>query len=313
MTEPTKARADAAERSAAFALLVHSAAPDLATLRAAALWLVLAAGLEALGPLLGKAFIDTYLLPRNPDLPAIAGLLGGALLAATGIEGALTLATLLYLPPIVAAWRLEYRNPFLAGGRAALIARIASGFAVVRHDPRLLGVMVVTVIFNLWGWPATSMVPVIGAGALALSAPQIGVLAGMDGLGSLVAAVFLAVWLRPGGFRASYVGGTAAYLAATVAFALAPGPLTAGVALLGVGMASAGFSVMQSTLVYVLAPAEARSRVFGVLAVCIGSAPIGFLHVGLLADWLGAPAATALTGIEGLLALALTRRWWHRI
>ena len=81
MTEPTKARADAAERSAAFALLVRSAAPDVATLRAAALWLVLAAGLEALGPVLGKAFIDAYLLPRHADLPAIAGLLGGALVA----------------------------------------------------------------------------------------------------------------------------------------------------------------------------------------------------------------------------------------
>ena len=42
-------------------------------------WLVLAAGLEALGPLLGKCLIDDYLLPRNADLPAIAGLLLGAL------------------------------------------------------------------------------------------------------------------------------------------------------------------------------------------------------------------------------------------
>ena len=84
MTEITKARADAADRRAAFALLVHSAAPDVATLRAAALWLVLAAGLEALGPVLGKAFIDTYLLPRRADLPAIAGSCcgGGAVEAA---------------------------------------------------------------------------------------------------------------------------------------------------------------------------------------------------------------------------------------
>jgi hypothetical protein len=70
---------------------------------------------------------------------------------------------------------------------------------------------------------------------------------------------------------------------------------------------------MQSTLVYVLAPPEARSRVFGVLAVCIGSAPIGFLHLGLLADWIGAPYATALIGVQGLLAILLTRRWWRTI
>ena len=76
-----KAKPDALDRRAALALLVHSAAPDAPVLRAAVLWLVLAAGLEALGPLLGKVFIDRHLLPRHADLGAIAGLLGGALLA----------------------------------------------------------------------------------------------------------------------------------------------------------------------------------------------------------------------------------------
>ncbi len=239
--------------------------------------------------------------------------MGGVLLATLGIEGAFALGTALYLLPLVAAWRLAYRNPYLAAGGPSLLARIAGGFGVVRRDPRLVGTMVVTLIFNLWGWPATSMVPVIGADQLGLSAAMIGVLAGMDGLGALASAAALAVMLRPGGFRMTYVGGTALYLAATVAFALSPEPISAGAALVVIGAASSCFGVMQSTLVYVLAPPEARSRVFGVLAVCIGSAPIGFLHLGLLADWIGAPYATALIGIEGLVAILLTRRWWRTI
>ena len=81
MTALDKASSDPQERRAALGLLVHSAAPDAPLLRRAVLWLVLAALLEALGPLLGKAFIDTHLLPRHADLGAIAGLLGGALLA----------------------------------------------------------------------------------------------------------------------------------------------------------------------------------------------------------------------------------------
>ena len=43
----------------------------------ASAWLLLAAGLEALGPLIGKFLIDNYLLPRNAQLPEIAGLLAG--------------------------------------------------------------------------------------------------------------------------------------------------------------------------------------------------------------------------------------------
>ena len=47
---------------------------------------------------------------------------------------------------------------------------------------------------------------------------------------------------------------------------------------------------MQSTIFFLAAPAALRSRVMGLLTVSIGAGPIGMLHVGLLADWLGAPA-----------------------
>jgi hypothetical protein len=52
---------------------------------------------------------------------------------------------------------------------------------------------------------------------------------------------------------------------------------------------------------------------YGVLSVCIGVGPLGFLCLGLLADVIGAPTATALTGLLGLLALGLTRRWWRHV
>ena len=67
------------ERKAALQLLLRSALPEIGLLKGALVWLVLAAALEALGPLLGKAFIDRYLLMRDANVPAIAGLLGGAL------------------------------------------------------------------------------------------------------------------------------------------------------------------------------------------------------------------------------------------
>jgi ATP-binding cassette subfamily B protein/ATP-binding cassette subfamily C protein/ATP-binding cassette subfamily B multidrug efflux pump len=63
------------------ALLVRAAAPERRHLLHAVLWLLAAAGLEALGPLAGKFFIDEFLLPRDVHLPAMAGLLGGALAA----------------------------------------------------------------------------------------------------------------------------------------------------------------------------------------------------------------------------------------
>jgi len=65
-------------------LLLESAAGERPTLLRGLAWLVIAAALEALGPIIGKYFIDHYLLPRNFgsfDVTAMAGLLAVLLLS----------------------------------------------------------------------------------------------------------------------------------------------------------------------------------------------------------------------------------------
>lgn len=57
-------------------LLHHAARPDLGRLHWALLWLVVAAFLEVLGPIAGKALIDEHLLPRHLDWPRMWLLLG---------------------------------------------------------------------------------------------------------------------------------------------------------------------------------------------------------------------------------------------
>ncbi|MEP6609209.1 MAG: ABC transporter transmembrane domain-containing protein [Burkholderiaceae bacterium] len=65
------------ERRQAFALLWHAARPDRNQLLWASVWLLAAGGLEALGPIFGKQFIDEYLLPRRLDWLPIALLMAG--------------------------------------------------------------------------------------------------------------------------------------------------------------------------------------------------------------------------------------------
>ena len=62
-------------------LLRRAAAPDRTHLYWATLWLILAAGLEVAGPLLGKMLIDDHLLPRDMDGTRMALLLGGLVLS----------------------------------------------------------------------------------------------------------------------------------------------------------------------------------------------------------------------------------------
>ena len=65
----------------AVALLLHAAAPERRHVIVGTVWLVAAALLEALGPLLGKYFIDQYLLPRKLVLWDMGWLLAGIVLA----------------------------------------------------------------------------------------------------------------------------------------------------------------------------------------------------------------------------------------
>jgi hypothetical protein len=43
--------------------------------------------------------------------------------------------------------------------------------------------------------------------------------------------------------------------------------------------------------------------VLGVLTLCIGTGPIGFLNMGWMAEAFGAPTALVITAAEGLFAL----------
>ena len=75
-TSPKAARAQSMQ---ALALLRRAARPDRRHLGWATFWLTIAAALEVIGPILGKALIDEHLLPRNLDMPRMALLLGAFL------------------------------------------------------------------------------------------------------------------------------------------------------------------------------------------------------------------------------------------
>ena len=239
--------------------------------------------------------------------------LGGVLLATVGIGGAFAVSVLGYSVALMAAFCIGQRNSFRASGAAGVFARMIEGFMLVRRDRRLIGTLVVTVIYNTFGWPFTSMIPVIGQDNLGLGAAGIGLLASMDGVGAFCGAILIALFAKPPLFARLYIGGVLVYLVMLPVFALAPYPVLAGTVLIITGFANSGFSIMQATLVYLSAPPEMRSRIFGVLSVCIGIGMIGFIHLGLLAGVIGASWAIATTGVAGIVAMLFTRRWWRAI
>ena len=238
---------------------------------------------------------------------------GGLVLSNFGVAGAFSISVACYALAVVSALRIQHRNsiaPFIKG---AMFAHVIEGLLLARRDKRLVAVLVITVTYNVFGWPFTSMIPVIGQDNLHLAPGGIGLLASMTGVGSFFGAVAIALWARQRHFTRLYVGAVLSYLTLMMGVALAPRAFLAGSALLATGLANSGFSVMQATLIYLAAPAEMRSRLYGVLTLCIGSGLVGFVNIGVMAELIGAPNATIVSGIEGLVKICLTWRWWRQI
>ena len=235
--------------------------------------------------------------------------LSGILLAQFGIESVFWLGAGLYCVSLVAALRIEFQHG-RSPQRASFIASLRESFAWLRGDHRLTGVFVVTVVFNVFGWPFTSMIPVIGTDYLDLGATALGLLASCDGIGGLFSAFLVAASARPRAYGGIFVGSVVLYLVLIIGFVTALNTTVAAIFLLLTGASAVGFAIMQTTLVYRDSPVEMRARLLGVLSVCIGTGPIGFVYLGFLADTFTPRAGTIALAVQGMLAMLLTRRYW---
>jgi MFS family permease len=99
------------------------------------------------------------------------------------------------------------------------------------------------------------------------------------------------MWLTSGEPRLTgrtlMVGGSLMFVTCVFLMPLAPAfPLACSLLAIG-GFGSAAFANMQTSLIVLHAPAPIRSRLMGLLTVCIGMGPLGILLVGFLADRVG--------------------------
>ena len=239
--------------------------------------------------------------------------LGGVLIGTIGLAGVYLVGAVLYAISALLIVRLAYRSASAKAAPASFSAMLLEGWRFARARRVIVAALAVTVIVNLWGFAFIAMIPVIGERTLGLSPPMIGLLMSTEGLGALIGALLVARVGPPRRYTQIYLGSSFLFLLGVLGFGLSRWFALSLALLLLAGIGIAGFSVMQSTIFFLAAPAGMRSRVMGLLTVGIGAGPIGMLHVGLLADWLGAANAVALIAAEGLIALFLTALRWPEL
>jgi len=255
-------------------------------------------GVDRLGPAMS---MDSA---SNNATRMIGPLAGGALYAAVGLGGAYAVAAVFYGVSALVAASIRFTPAASEPRRFALIADIREGLAYLRRSRALLGHLGVTVVVNLFGFPYAAMAPVVGRETFAVDPVRIGLLLTVEGFGAFAGAVAIAFLATPRRFRLIYLSGSALFMVAVLAFSVTTSYGVALVVLTAGGVGIAGFASMQSAIMFSESPPAIRSRLMGVLSVCIGAGPIGVLHVGWLADRIGGSLALTVIGVEGLVALA---------
>lgn len=229
--------------------------------------------------------------------------LGGLLLGAVGLEGAYLLGAAMYAVVVLLLRGIARGDAPTSGYHRNLLADTVGGLRVIAAERFLMAVLAVTVIFNFFGFAYTSMVPVIGRTTLHADSFAIGLLASTEAAASLIITLAFAALAPRRGLGALYTFGVLAFMGGALIFALSSSYWLSLAIMVVTGAAWGAFSVAQSTLVLLASTPMLRPRAMGALVLCVGLAPLGMLHLGWLAEHLGAPAAVAISAVEGAVAV----------
>src|SRR5207237_1119321 len=148
----------------------------------------------------------------NNGSRVLGPMLGGFLLAQYGIASVFWFDLALYALSLVAALRIGMRTRTVGAHATSIVTTIREGLAWVRQDRSLIGVFAITVVYNIFGWPFTSMIPVIGTDYLNLGPRGVGLLAACEGIGGLTGALLIASLARTAWYGRIYLGAVGFYL-----------------------------------------------------------------------------------------------------
>jgi len=166
-------------------------------------------------------------------------------------------------------------------------------------------VLIITLIFNIFGFPLVSLIPVLGKEKLILSEFNIGVLASSEGLGALIGALIIGNISPQKQLASIFIAGVTGFFIGMVMFSFSPSLLLAFISLTFGGIFLSGFSTMQGALVY-QASTTSKGNNFGILVTCIGTAPLGLMNLSWIITQIPVDKTIQINVCFGLFCIIIT-------
>lgn len=313
--------------AASWALVAVSAVATLASLGKASYWVLVVGGL-AIG------------LAQSPSQPARASLvmdlvgrqnlsnanalnsmalnmtqvigpaLGGLMITGLGAPAALWVSTVWYAISLVALLPLREYGRVAGGHTTSAVRMVTSGLRELARNRLASTVLLITLAANTLLWPiAQSFMPVFAKESLGLDAAGLGWMLTCAGVGGLAGSLVIA-WLGDFRFKGGmFVVGTALWATLWALFGLSHTVVVSFVLMAGIGVMSAAFGVLQTTLLIMTTDESLHGRALGVQELAIGIMPLASPALGAFAEHYGVGGTTFVSAVLLIVALVVLAIW----
>jgi len=235
---------------------------------------------------------------------------GGLLIAAVGEGWCFAVDAVSYLAVIASllAMRLPAVAPRALGTRVR--EELMSGFRYVRDVRQIRTILVLLAVVSMAGMPYSVLMPAVASTVLHGGAHTYGFLMTAAGAGALAGALYLAGRVSVNGLERLMWRATIAFGLGLIAFAFSRSIPLSLVILLFIG---AGFMIQlasANTIIQTVVDEMFRGRVMAFYAMAfLGTAPIGSILAGIIAEHIGTPFTIAIGGLACAVAGVAFARW----
>jgi predicted MFS family arabinose efflux permease len=235
--------------------------------------------------------------------------IGGIIIALVGEGWCFMIDAISYVAVIGSLLAMRVTRTAPRTSSESILGELRTGFRYVTGFPPVRTVLILLAIVSAMGMPYTVLMPMIASQVLHGGPHTLGFLMTATGCGAVAGALYLASRTSVLGLGRVMVVATLAFGLGIIGFGLAR---SLWIALLLLPIAGAGFMVEMAstnTILQTITQEHLRGRVMAFYAMAfLGTAPIGSLLAGVVADRIG-PSATIVAGgvacIAGAVWLAL--------
>ncbi len=214
--------------------------------------------------------------------------LGAALIGTLGIAACFYFNAATYLVVLGSLAALKTSQLHMAApiSRSPMVTQIGEALSFSRRTPDIMVVFLLVFAIGTFGYNFMTVLPLLARYVLDSGPAGLGALTSSLGIGSMVAAFWMAARGRP--TRRLLLGAATCFSVLLVLMGVSRWQFVTMGILVGLGLCGILFMTTANTRLQLISPPSLRGRVMGVYTwLFMGMAPLGSMLVGTLAQWTG--------------------------